>query len=300
MDFQTLHAHGKLLLTAEYAVLDGAFALAIPTALGQKFSFKKTPSSNFSISWKSFDNEGNIWLDTTYPKENPEGEEILLHQIFDYLRAHYANFQKFEYEVQAYLEFPRNWGLGSSSTLVYFLGQLFNVNPYTINEKFFKGSGYDIACAGEDTPITFMKKGGQYYFNETSIKWSFTNNLYFAFLGKKKNSREAISHYKNNKSSKQFIDEMTRLTNRFLLAESLKEFQGLIELHENLLSERLQTKKVKDLLFPDLDGAVKSLGAWGGDFVLIATEWEKEKLNNYLNEKEMDVLIPFSEMIFKK
>ncbi|MEM0993828.1 MAG: GHMP kinase, partial [Bacteroidota bacterium] len=30
------YAHGKLLLTGEYAVLDGAVALAVPSKLGQR------------------------------------------------------------------------------------------------------------------------------------------------------------------------------------------------------------------------------------------------------------------------
>ena len=32
---QTFYGHGKLLLTGEYAVLDGAKALSIPTRFGQ-------------------------------------------------------------------------------------------------------------------------------------------------------------------------------------------------------------------------------------------------------------------------
>jgi mevalonate kinase len=35
------YSHGKLLITSEYAVLDGAKALALPTRLGQKLSVSK-------------------------------------------------------------------------------------------------------------------------------------------------------------------------------------------------------------------------------------------------------------------
>lgn len=300
MDFQTIYAHGKLLLTAEYAVLDGALALAIPTVFGQKFTVKKTLSNSNSIKWKSFDNQGNLWLDTNYPKENPKGEEVLLHSIFDYIKCNVSDFSKYDYEIEAHLEFPRNWGLGSSSTLIYFLGTFFKLNPYDLNERFFKGSGYDIACAGEDSPIKFMKKEGKFYLSETSIDWSFKKNLFFVFLGKKKNSREAINYYNKEKSNEAFIQKMNALTNAFLLSSNLREFQALMEEHENILAERLQTVPVKESLFQDLDGAVKSLGAWGGDFVLIATKWSENELKNYLKAKEMDVVIPFDEMIFKK
>lgn len=300
MDFQTIYAHGKLLLTAEYAVLDGALALAIPTKFGQKFLVKKKPSNSNFVKWKSFDSLGNIWLDTTYPKQNPQGEEVLLHTILDFIKENNADFSKNEYEIEAHLEFPRNWGLGSSATLIYFLGKYFSLNPFKLNEQFFKGSGYDIACAGEDTPIKFMKKNGEFYLNETEIDWDFKKHLYFVFLGNKKNSREAITHYKKEQSSNDFIQKMNELTNNFLSASCLNEFQQLMVEHENLLSERLQTKPVKDILFQDLKGAVKSLGAWGGDFVLVATEWSEKELIDYLNKKAMDVVIPFDEMIFKK
>ena len=35
------------------------------------------------------------------------------------------------------------------------------------------------------------------------------------------------------------------------------------------MSELLDTKTIKELLFPDFSGTIKSLGAWGGDFVLV-------------------------------
>lgn len=299
MTTQEIYAHGKLLLTAEYAVLDGALALAVPTVFGQKFSVETSLSDTTSIEWQSFDMNGQLWLETVYPSENPHNEAELLHRIFDYIRAESSVFEGYSYKISSKLEFPRNWGLGSSSTLMYFLGKVFQLNPYKLNELFFKGSGYDIACAGESSPIKFMRKNGEYYLAPTQINWPFKSNVYFAYLGKKKNSRDAINHYRNEKSSQAFINEVTSLTNSFLNAQSLKEFQQLIEQHELLLSDRLQTPTVKSLLFADLDGAVKSLGGWGGDFVMIATEWDAMTLKNYLLTKNIDAVFAFNEMVIE-
>jgi mevalonate kinase len=296
---QTIYAHGKLLLTAEYAVLDGALALAIPTNFGQKFTVNSNLSSKGSINWKSYDSDEQLWLKTTFPKENPKGEEVLLHKMLAFIKDNSPIFNEFDFEIEAHLEFPRNWGLGSSSTLVYFLAKLFNLNPFQLNEMFFKGSGYDIACAGEGKPILFSNKNNQYDFKPVELNYSFSENLYFAYLGKKKNSREAIKHYRNEISSQSFIDEISALTLEFLNASSLKDFQILINQHEKLLAERLKSKPVKDILFNDLEGSVKSLGGWGGDFVMIATEFESQKLKDYLLKKDINVLLPFSEMIFK-
>ena len=55
------YSHGKLLLTAEYAVLDGAKCLAVPTKLGQ--SLRVSPLKKSLIDWKSFDHQGNLWFE---------------------------------------------------------------------------------------------------------------------------------------------------------------------------------------------------------------------------------------------
>ena len=60
---QKFYSHGKLLLTSEYAVLDGAKALAIPTKYGQSLEVK--PIETHEIRWKSFDHKGTLWFETT-------------------------------------------------------------------------------------------------------------------------------------------------------------------------------------------------------------------------------------------
>ena len=45
MEKQTFYAHGKLLLTAEYFILDGAVGLALPTKLGQSLSIQSSESN---------------------------------------------------------------------------------------------------------------------------------------------------------------------------------------------------------------------------------------------------------------
>ena len=45
------YSHGKLLISSEYAVLDGAKALALPTKLGQRLEVTNRNTKN--INWKS-------------------------------------------------------------------------------------------------------------------------------------------------------------------------------------------------------------------------------------------------------
>ena len=57
---QTFYSNGKLLLTGEYLVLDGAKALALPTKMGQNLQIATLESP--SIVWKSFDSDGSVWF----------------------------------------------------------------------------------------------------------------------------------------------------------------------------------------------------------------------------------------------
>ena len=60
---QTFYSNGKLLLTGEYVVLDGALALALPTKFGQNLIVEPIPSEQ--ILWKSFDQDGSVWFEDT-------------------------------------------------------------------------------------------------------------------------------------------------------------------------------------------------------------------------------------------
>ena len=55
------YSNGKLLLTAEYLVLDGAQALALPTQFGQKLIV--LDGEEGVAHWKSLDADGTIWYE---------------------------------------------------------------------------------------------------------------------------------------------------------------------------------------------------------------------------------------------
>jgi len=61
---KSFYSHGKLLLTGEYLVLDGAQALAIPTQKGQWLFIEETNAEG--IHWQSFDENGNCWFETNF------------------------------------------------------------------------------------------------------------------------------------------------------------------------------------------------------------------------------------------
>ena len=60
---KTFYSNGKLLITCEYLVLDGAKALALPTKYGQYLTVSS--GENQEINWTSFDKDKSIWFKET-------------------------------------------------------------------------------------------------------------------------------------------------------------------------------------------------------------------------------------------
>ncbi|MDB5283417.1 MAG: hypothetical protein JWO06_2492, partial [Bacteroidota bacterium] len=119
--------------------------------------------------------------------------------------------------------------------------------------------------------------------------------------GKKQLSSEAIQYYKNKLQDKSLaIKELNRITDFILASTGLSEFEQLLNEHENLIASQLKLQKVKDAMFPDYWGSVKSLGAWGGDFVLMTNEKSEEELKNYLSEKNISIVFSWKDLILKR
>jgi mevalonate kinase len=296
------YGHGKLLLTGEYAVLDGAKALAIPTKFGQHLEVFQIPDGKSEIHWESYDINNNMWLQYDNIATVKSSEQLMLEKILQVIdEMNPTLFSNHSFRFTTKLEFDRKWGLGSSSTLLYCLAEWAQIDMFELLERTFGGSGYDLASASCDEPIFYTKNGKSATWATLQLDFPFKENLYFVYLGKKKNSREAISHYRESKSTAAFIAEISSLSDDMSTAESLEELQSIMIVHEELLSKRLLHRTINQTYFSDNKKVVgKSLGGWGGDFILVATEMPKEALTSYLLTKGLDVALSWDEMIFKK
>ncbi len=300
------YARGKLLLCGEYFVLDGAKAIGLPSKFGQSLMIKSTNKSEV-IHWKSITSLGECWFEATFRLPNleiihstdlPTGKA--LSNILIQARRLNPGFliDSLGLEVESKLEFPRLWGLGSSSTLLYNMAQWSAVDAFELSANTFGGSGYDIACAGADKAISYQLKNGKPQFEEILFAPDFCDRLFFIYLSKKQNSRSAIKRYRHKaKNTPALVSEVSRLSDEFLQAQNLKEFQKAIRLHEEIVSNTIEMPKVQDLYFSDFDGAIKSLGAWGGDFVLAATEMDSKEARAYFNKKGFEVFFKYKEMV---
>ncbi|MBC7539506.1 MAG: GHMP kinase [Bacteriovorax sp.] len=304
---QYFFGHGKLLLSGEYFVLDGALSLALPTKVGQSLSVKYTPSFSPTLSWKSFDVKGNCWFDSKFEfwhfkclDEHPSEEALFLQKILQQVRKQNSHFLRDDVDVkiETHLGFPLSWGLGSSSSLIYNIAQWAYISPFELLFKTLGGSGYDIACAQSDGPIAYKKITSGPNWSPIYFHPSFRENIYFIYLGKKQNSREAVADYtKKRPFTAAKISQITELTTEFLNAQTLKQFQTAMIAHEQIIGEALDLVPVKEQLFSDFKGAIKSLGAWGGDFIMVATEEDLNSVKSYFSGKGLDVVYSYDDLI---
>jgi len=194
-------------------------------------------------------------------------------------------------------DFPREWGLGTSSTFIASLARWAQVNPYPVLFDTLGGSGYDIACAFAEGPILYWLDGQTPAVQPVDFQPPFADSLYFVYLGKKQDSRAGILRYRERaKGDAALVAEVTRLTERFLAAASLADMDAIICEHESLISRALDLPRAKDLYFSDFWGAVKSLGAWGGDFVLATSVRGEGETRGYFAGKEFGVVEMWAEM----
>lgn len=283
-------------------VLDGGLSLAIPTKFGQ--SLKVTAFDEPRIIWKSLDYQDNIWFEGSFSFQEiatglPNLRNDLKGRLLDIIHAAKKLNPKFLNSgclVETKLTFPQNWGLGSSSTLINNIAHWAQVDAYDLLEQTFGGSGYDIACANYNTPITYqIGSNKQRDIKEVAFNTSFKDALYFVYLNKKQNSRDGIAQYRANKIDKtKTVKEISIITSKLITCSKISEFDLLINEHEHIIASIINQTPIKEKLFSDFNGSVKSLGAWGGDFVLVTS---KNNPKDYFSSKGYETIIRYSEMI---
>jgi len=301
---KTFYSNGKLLISGEYLVLDGANAFALPTKFGQDLVVEE--GSDQTIEWKSYDYDNHLWFEDVIlfseiiNKTNPESETVkttlinILHEAY-LLNPDYINLAQ-GYKVSTHLTFPRKWGLGTSSTLINNVAQWAKINAFTLLNNSFGGSGYDIACAQNDTPIIYQIENN--IVEPVIFNPDFKENIYFVYLNRKQNSKAAINAYYNNRNVHlaENITKNNKLTEAIINAKTISEFVRAVEKHEIHLSNILETRTIKEIAFPDFNGVIKSLGAWGGDFVMVAC---KESPKDYFVSKGYETILTYNEMILQ-
>lgn len=313
---KSFYSQGKLLLTGEYVVLDGAIALAIPSIYGQSLDIEKGEVG--MLKWSSLDENGDLWFEVVFELNDYEITSSLTprndvsKRLLQILNAAKQLNPEFLLDLKGYhitteLGFPKNWGLGTSSTLITNIAGWAKVDAYKLLKMTFGGSGYDIACAKAAKSLTFqlIKKNNEILnqvqddstqdIKSVDFDPAFKDHIYFVHLNQKQNSRDGIKQYRKNTSHKSsLIKTINTITQQMISCESLVEFQKLMNDHEQLISEIIKETPIKTRLFSDFSGSIKSLGAWGGDFIMVAS---KDNPTAYFKSKGYPTILSYSEMV---
>ncbi|WP_312356490.1 GYDIA family GHMP kinase [Empedobacter sp.] len=299
---KTYRSNGKLFLIGEYIVIDGAKAFALPTKYGQCLFVENSSEIENLITWKATKFDNSIWFETKVRLNDLEiissTNDKLSQSLQNILKqAKILNPDFFDsnnsYQCLTKLEYPQEWGLGSSSTLIDLISQWIEINPFELNQLTFNTSGYDIACAHHHQPILFSNNPIEV--EDLELNWNFKDQLYFVYLNQKQDTQAVVgNHYKNKSKDWKMIQELSDLVVQATKVENLTDLESILDEYQERLGDFMQISQVKELHFPDYLGTVKSLGAWGGDFVLVTY---REGMNDYFKEKGYEIIIPFSEMI---
>lgn len=297
------HANGKLLISGEYLVMQGALALAVPCRYGQALHISEGKDAG-RLHWQSKRMDGSVWIDLVIDPQSliteVKKDDSDLLRILKKAAKLSPDFIEMVTGKQAItqLEFPENWGLGSSSTLVSLIAQWSGADAMKINQKVFGGSGYDIACARSWMPVLFMIDEEGPVWDTVHFLPPQSEQFVLVHLNQKQSSREAIELFKANagKFSRE-IHIVSEISEAMLFCDDFTDFLSLMEEHEEVMQFVLQEERVQTARFKDFPGVVKSLGAWGGDFVLAAAELPANELKQYFNTRGFQTVIPYNEMV---
>jgi mevalonate kinase len=314
-----VQANGKILLSGEYFILDGAVGLALPTVRYGQSLRVSDGIENGVLVWKAIDENDVLWLSITMQLADfqiVETNDIAIAQtLIDILakakslNPAFLNNANAAIAVDTKVNFPRNWGLGTSSTLTHLIAAWAQTDAQKLNDLTFKSSGYDVACAKYARPIfyekdvvtkkiTITESDASLLLLDTFLE-KYAANLYFVHLGQKQNSREGIAFYRKLPIEKRaaVATEITALTFEIAQSKTLNDFETAVLKHENLVAETLYIARAKTLYFSDFWGEIKSLGAWGGDFVLATSVRSTAETQAYFHQKGYTTVLAFRELI---
>lgn len=293
------YASGKLMLFGEYLVLRGAACLAIPLCFGQRLFVSET--GLLDITWQSECN-GNIWFncrlspDLQIIESNDTSVASKVALLLDCIRQqNKALFEKgLHFRIVA--DFDRNWGFGSSSTLISCLSQWSGIDAFYLLENSFGGSGYDVACATATGPIIYQMQEKQS--SAVYLYPKVTSKLLFVYSGRKQNTFTQVDNFSKINLDASRLDEMDNILIAACRATQVEDFERAMIESENILSDILGLPAIKQNNFADYPFAIKSLGAWGGDFFMASYRREDEA-KAYFTQKGYPLFFTYNQLIKK-
>lgn len=297
-----LRANGKLLITGEYLVLAGAKALALPVKFGQ--CLHAHPQKNRLLHWTSFQPD-NKWFECILNPDNLEIESAsnpeIVRQLIRLIDAARKLNPEFllgpgGYIVTTELNYPVQWGLGSSSTIISMVADWAGVDAFDLFRLVSNGSGYDIACAKRNTPLFYKLCEGKPVIQVAIPGTALRKYAFFSWLGNKHQSKDEVHAFRNNyRHSDRDIELISSLSEMITAEGNVEHLCRMVNEHERILGVILKREPLARR-FPGFPGVVKSLGAWGGDFAMFVSDSDPREVKNYLTLNNLRDVFTFDEI----
>lgn len=300
------YSKGKFLLSGEYFVLYGAKALAVPLKFGQRMLVNEISQPGI-LEWETYVLD-KLWFTARFRLKDMEILDSSDQKTAFFIRDLLNEGGKLQpelgltsqgFSIHNRIDFDLRWGLGSSSSLVSNLAYWLDVDPYALYRSTFQGSGYDVFCARASQPIIYQLKDNCHETHEVYFKPAFADHLFFVYLGRKQDTQESVMKFKAQPfKDDQIIHKVSNLTDAFVKASDFEDFLSVMRLHEETISAAIGLPVVKQEIFPDFNGEIKSLGAWGGDFVMAGTKMNPEEVKKYFSGKNLPVIFSYDELVY--
>lgn len=308
MNSKSFYSNAKLMITGEYLALAGSLVLAVPLRFGQSMQVEMLPAEAPWLSWTALE-QGQQWYHDVFRESGfePEntGDPVSANLQKLLLRASEMNpvfpEKGFSYKITTDTNFPLKWGLGSSSTLVSNLAWWAGVDPFELLFSTSSGSGYDIACARQNTPLLYRFNGAGHApsVREVAFDPPFRQNLWFVYTGKKQSSAKSIEGINPAHFDNHTLERISELSMKMVKEENLDHFIRMMTAHETVIARAIDQLPLQAVRFTGFPGAIKSLGAWGGDFCLAASAENEEVVKAYFHKNGCDTIFGFSEMVLQ-
>ena len=297
MSSERFYASGKLLLFGEYLVLRGSKCLSVPLAAGQFLSI--SPGESNEIIWECFEGD-HKWLEITFSNAfeivstSAQEKALIVQKLLKLIAAKNTDLQITGKYFRFEINFHRNYGFGTSSTFISLLSQWSGADPYFLLQESFGGSGFDVATATAQTPVIYELN--EHRVTTVEVSAAIQEKLLFIYLGNKQHSGREVSLFSKIKTTSTDKLMMNRIVEKAVGCDYIDEMDALMDESELLLSAILQTEPVKNTYFEDYAYSIKSLGAWGGDFIM-ATYRDENTAREYFTNKGCNPIFNYKQLI---
>lgn len=302
-----MYANGKLLISGEYLVLSGAEVLAVPLKKGQWLEAEVVISEEKPcLRWHAW-MLGKEWFTAAIYLPDMEimhsSDLVVACRLVEILsKMAEINNELFaqgkSYSFTTVSTFDHSWGMGSSSALIANLARWAKIDPFELFHRVHKGSGYDVAAALADGPILFSTVNHKERIVPVRFHPTFHQHIGFVYRGLKQDTEQSLNEFERlQEPTRQQVELMNYFTGELLYTRHLKQFMQIISDHESFIANLLGRKTVKEELFSDFNGAIKSLGAWGGDMMMAASEMPAGYIRSYFQTKGIHTVFDFHALV---